>query len=54
MLESKDILRPGMVFHVSTSLREVGKYGTAFSETVAVTETGHEVLTHTPRRLVIK
>lgn len=54
MLGSKDVLRPGMVFHVSTSLRDVGKYGTAFSETVAVTETGHEVLTGTPRRLVVK
>jgi Xaa-Pro aminopeptidase len=53
-LGSRDILQPGMVFHVSTSLRDVGKYGTAFSETVAVTETGREVLTDTPRMLAVK
>ncbi len=48
------ILQPGMVFHCTTSLRDVGNYGTAFSETVLVTENGCEVLTNLPRELVIK
>lgn len=51
---SRDVLRPGMVFHVNTSLRDVGRYGTAFSETVAVTDTGHEVLTDVPRVLAVR
>jgi Xaa-Pro dipeptidase len=45
------ILKPGMVFHVSTSLRKVGVCGVAFSETMLVTETGAEVLTKIPRNL---
>ena len=44
-------LEPGMVFHVSTSLRKVSVGGAAFSETVLVTETGAEVLTRVPRAL---
>jgi Xaa-Pro dipeptidase len=46
-------LKPGMVFHCTTSLRDPAKYGTAFSETVLITETGAEVLTSAPRRLVV-
>lgn len=45
------VLRAGMVFHVSTSLRHVGVGGVAFSETVLVTPTGAEVLTRVPRKL---
>lgn len=52
--ESDLILRPGMVFHCSTSLRDVGRYGAAFSETVVVTDTDCEVLTDVPRALVVK
>jgi len=47
------VLEPGMVFHVSTSLRKVGTCGVAFSETVLVTETGAEVLTSVPSDLRI-
>ena len=46
------ILQPGMVFHCSTSLRDAGRCGVAFSETVAVTASGCEVLTTGDRTLV--
>lgn len=45
------VLRAGMVFHVSTSLRRVGVGGVAFSETILVTPTGAEVMTRVPRAL---
>ncbi|MBM3261907.1 MAG: aminopeptidase P family protein [candidate division Zixibacteria bacterium] len=48
------VLRPGMVFHCSTSLRQAGVCGVAFSETIAVTETGCEVMTQGTRELVVK
>jgi Xaa-Pro dipeptidase len=48
------VLQAGMVFHCSTSLREVGQYGTTFSETIVITNDGCEVLTDVPRELVIK
>jgi Xaa-Pro dipeptidase len=48
------VLQPGMVFHVTTSLREMAKYGTAFSETVLITEDSNEVLTDVPRGLAIR
>lgn len=47
-------LQVGMVFHVSTSLRKIGHYGTAMSETLLVTERGCEVLTDFPRELIIR
>ena len=47
------MLQPGMVFHCTTSLRDTAKCGTAFSETVLITETGAEVLTDVPRELVV-
>lgn len=47
------VLGPGMVFHCTTSLRETAQCGTAFSETVLITENGAEVLTDVPRRLVV-
>lgn len=46
------ILQPGMVFHCSTSLRDAGRCGVAFSETIAVTASGCEVLTTGERTLV--
>jgi Xaa-Pro aminopeptidase len=46
-------LKPGMVFHCTTSLRDPAKIGTAYSETVLITETGAEALTGVPRRLVV-
>lgn len=46
-------LVPGMVFHCTTSLRDPALYGTAYSETVLITETGAEALTTVPRELVV-
>ncbi len=51
---SEMILQPGMVFHTSTSLREIGQCGATVSETVAVTTSGCEVLTCAPRELQIR
>jgi Xaa-Pro dipeptidase len=38
-------LKPGMVFHLSTSLREIGVRGATCCETVQVTESGCEIFT---------
>jgi Xaa-Pro dipeptidase len=51
--DSDAVLQPGMCFHATTSLREAGKYGTALSETVLITEEGNEVLTGTSRALLL-
>jgi Xaa-Pro dipeptidase len=53
MRGSELTLEPGMVFHVTTSLRKVGVCGVAFSETVLVTDNGAESLTAVPRELRI-
>jgi Xaa-Pro dipeptidase len=45
------LLEPGMVFHMPPALRNPGRHGIGFSETVLVTETGCEVLTNFPRTL---
>lgn len=45
------VLESGMCFHVTTSLRDALQFGTAFSETVLVTDNGPEVLTGTAREL---
>ena len=47
-------LEPGMVFHLPLSVRIYGRYGASFSETVAVTQTGHEILTSIERELFVK
>lgn len=47
------VIEPGMVFHCTTSLRDTARYGTAFSETVLITESGPELLTSVPRQLVV-
>jgi Xaa-Pro dipeptidase len=44
-LENKEVLEPGMVFHLNETLREVHQYGLSFSETVVVTKKGCRVLT---------
>ena len=46
-------LEVGMVFHIPPALRVPRQYGLGFSETILVTDTGSEVLTHFPRRLHI-
>jgi Xaa-Pro dipeptidase len=51
--ENHQPLRPGMVFHCNTSLRDVCKIGVALSETVLVTDHGCEVLTTLSRELFI-
>ncbi len=43
-----------MVFHLPLAVRVYGRYGAAFSETVAITESAHEVLTDFPRELFVK
>ena len=43
-----------MGFHLPLSVRIYGRYGASFSETVAVTDTGHEVLTSFERELFVK
>ena len=47
-------LRAGMVFHVVPALRQNGEYGVGTSETVAVTESGHELITNYPVELFIR
>ncbi len=44
-IDSNFVLEPGMCFHATTSLRKAGKYCTAMSETILITENGNEVLT---------
>ena len=48
------VLQPGMVFHHPVALRRMGRYGTAFSDTTVVTEDGCEVLTSSPREIVVR
>jgi len=50
---SDQILKAGMVFHCSTSLRDVGRCGATCSETVLVTDDGCEILTSFPRELIL-
>ncbi len=47
-------LQPGMVFHLIPDLKVVNEGGVVFSETVLVTEKGHEVLTDFPQKLFYK
>ena len=51
---SATVLRPGMVFHCSTSIRDPGILGATCSETVLITERGCEVLTDLPRELFVR
>jgi Xaa-Pro dipeptidase len=45
-------LTPGMVFHMPITIREYAKFTVAVSESVIVTEHGHETLSTIPRDLV--
>jgi Xaa-Pro aminopeptidase len=51
LLGDETVLEPGMVFHIPMSLRYPGRYGVAVSETVAISETGNEVLTQMERHI---
>lgn len=48
------VFQPGMVFHLPMSLRDAGKYGVAFSETVVITNQGCDVLTKIARELFLR
>jgi Xaa-Pro aminopeptidase len=50
---SDEVLRPGMTFHGVRSLRVPGLMAAGFSETIAVTETGCEILTGHRRELMV-
>jgi Xaa-Pro aminopeptidase len=50
---SDEVLRPGMTFHGVRSLRVPGLMAAGFSETIAVTETGCEILTPHRRELAV-
>lgn len=50
----KDELRPGMVFHLVPAILIPGVGGFGNSETVLITQTGHEVLTDMELRLFIR
>ncbi len=47
------VLQAGMIFHVNTSLRRIGEFGVAMSESALVTKTGCEPLTSVPRGLLV-
>tara|TARA_B100000686_G_scaffold327418_1_gene386327 strand:+ start:321 stop:1511 length:1191 start_codon:yes stop_codon:yes gene_type:complete len=47
-------LQPGMVYHLLPAVFEYKEYGVGVSETVLITEDGHEVLTNVERKLFIK
>ncbi len=51
--DDSTVLEPGMVFHMPPALRDYGVSCVGFSETVAVTATGCDVLTTFPRELVV-
>jgi Xaa-Pro dipeptidase len=46
-------LEPGMTFHLPIAMRRPGEFCVGLSETIAVTETGCEVLTEQTRDVVI-
>ena len=52
--EEPTVLEPGMVFHLPPALRMPGRFAVGCSETVAVTDTGCEVLSSFPRELAIR
>src|SRR5690606_38851987 len=49
----KTELRPGMTFAVDGGISVAGKLGGRIGDSVVVTETGFEFLTHYPRDLLI-
>ena len=49
----KTVMQPGMTFHFMLGMWVERDFGCTFSETVAITETGAEVLTDAPREILI-
>jgi Xaa-Pro dipeptidase len=49
----RELLRPGMVFHIPPALRRYGEFTVGVSETAVVTEDGCRVLGSVPRELQI-
>lgn len=47
------VLEPGMVLHIVPALREPRKFAVGCSETVLVTDSGHEVLTKLDRKVFV-
>lgn len=47
-------LKPGMVFHLVPALRQSWKFGVGLSETIAVTDSGIEILTNYSRDLFVR
>jgi Xaa-Pro dipeptidase len=47
-------LQPNMTFHVIPGLRVTGKYSLMFSDSVLITTTGAERLTHAPQELFVR
>jgi len=47
-------LKPGMVFHVMSWLIRTGRGDSFLSDTVVVTPEGCDVLTRTPRELLLR
>ena len=47
-------LQPGMVYHLLPAVFEYKQYGVGVSETVMITEEGHEILTDVERKLFVK
>jgi len=52
-VQSEAVLRPGMVVTVEPGIYLPGQGGVRIEDLVAVTETGHEVLTHSPKELKV-
>ena len=48
------VLKEGMVFHVPPAIRMRGEFGVGFSESIIVTKNGCEVVTHFPRKLILR
>ena len=46
-------LAPGMVFHFLPAVFEYREYGVGLSETVLITENGHEILTDVEQKLFV-
>jgi Xaa-Pro aminopeptidase len=48
----KEVLQPGMVITIEPGVYMPGKWGVRIEDTIAVTETGCEILTHCPKNLI--